>query len=113
MTEAEKQHCHKLGIDNATDTTELVVNNHYSDRLEKWLEKGTAMNDPVALFTKGMRIYYDDEANAIVYLSKAAMMNYPEAVSEMRSIEPDNQIWQHKADSLQIDSANFPSIQDE
>lgn len=41
------------------------------------------------------------------------MMNYPEAVSEMRSIEPDNQIWQHKADSLQIDSANFPSIQDE
>ncbi len=44
----------------------------YSDRLDYWLEKGIAMNDPVALITKGMRMYYEDEANAIVYLSKAA-----------------------------------------
>lgn len=44
----------------------------YSDRLDYWLEKGIAMKDPVALATKGMRMYYEDEANAIVYLSKAA-----------------------------------------
>lgn len=44
----------------------------YSDRLDYWLEKGGAMNDPVALATMGMRMYYTHEANAIVYLSKAA-----------------------------------------
>ncbi len=51
---------------NNTDMTKL-----YSDRLDYWLEKGIAMNDPVALATMGMRMYYTDEANAIVYLSKA------------------------------------------
>ena len=154
---------------------------HYSERLDYWLEKGIAMNDPVALATKGMRMYYDDEANAIVYLSKAteagnaqaalfcgsaclnqgrrddafkylsiayrlgepsagwhlamcysggigtepnrekaievmrhaALLNYPEAVSEMRRIEPDNNVWQHKADSLEIDFPDFPIIPDE
>lgn len=152
----------------------------YSDRLDYWLEKGIAMNDPVALVTKGMRMYYEDEANAIVYLSKAAdevnaqaalfcgsaclnqgkgedafrylsiayklgapsagwhlamcypagigtehnrekaievmrhaaLLNYPEAVSEMRRIEPGNKVWQHKADSLEIDFPNFPIITD-
>ncbi len=150
----------------------------YSDRLDYWLEKGVAINDPVALATKGMRMYYEDEANAIVFLSKAAdagnaraallcgsaclnqdkgeeafkylsiayrlgapsagwhlamcysagigtepnrekaievmrhaaLLNYPEAVSEMRRIEPDNKVWQHKADSLEIDFPDFPII---
>lgn len=150
----------------------------YSDRLDYWLEKGIAMNDPVALATMGMRMYYTDEANAIVYLSKAAdagnaqaalfcgsaclnqgkgddafkylsiayslgaqsagwhlaicysagigtepnrekaievmrhaaLLNYPEAVSEMRRIEPGNKVWQHKADSLEIDFPDFPII---
>ncbi len=150
----------------------------YSDRLDYWLEKGIAMNDPVALVTKGMRLYYEDEVNAIVCLSKAAdtgnaqaalfcgsaclnqgkgedafkylsiayrlgapsagwhlamcysagigtepnqekaievmrhaaLLNYPEAVSEMRRIESDNKIWQHKADSLEIDFPDFPII---
>ena len=153
----------------------------YSDRLDYWLEKGIAMNDPVALATKGMRMYFGDEANAIVYLSKAAetgnaqaalfcgsaclnqdrgedafkylsiayrlgapsagwhlamcysagigiepnrekaievmrhaaLLNYPEAVSEMRRIEPGNNVWQHKADSLEIDFPDFPIIPDE
>lgn len=139
------------------------------------------MNDPVALATMGMQMYYTDEANAIVYLSKAAderndqaalfcgsaclnrgkvddafkylsiayrlgapsagwhltmcysvgigteanrekaievmrhaaLLNYPEAVSEMRRIESDNKIWQHKADSLEIDFPDFPIIPDE
>lgn len=152
----------------------------YSDRLDYWLEKGIAMNDPVALATMGMRMYYEDEANAIVYLSKAAdagnaqaalfcgsaclnqgkgdnafkylsiayrlgapsagwhlamcysagigtepnrekaievmrhaaLLNYPEAVSEMRRIESDNKIWHHKADSLEIDFPDFPIIPD-
>lgn len=150
----------------------------YSDRLDYWLEKGIAMNDPVALATKGMRMYFGDEANAIVYLSKAAetgnaqaalfcgsaclnqgkgedafkylsiayrlgapsagwhlamcysagigiepnrekaievmrhaaLLNYPEAVSEMRRIEPGNNVWQYKADSLEIDFPDFPII---
>ena len=153
----------------------------YSDRLNYWLEKGLAINDPVALATKGMRMYYDNEADAIVYLSKAAeagnaqaalfcgsaclnqdrgedafkylsiayrlgapsagwhlamcysagigiepnrekaielmrhaaLLNYPEAVSEMRRIEPGNNVWQHKADSLEIDFPDFPIIPDE
>lgn len=161
---------------NNADMTKL-----YSDRLDYWLEKGIAMNDPVALATMGMRMYYTDEANAIVYLSKAAdagnaqaalfcgsaclnqgkgdnafkylsiayrlgapsagwhlamcysagigtepnrekaievmrhaaLLNYPEAVSEMRRIEPGNRIWQHKADSLEIDFPDFPIIPDE
>ncbi len=152
----------------------------YSDRLDYWLEKGIAMNDPVALATMGMRMYYEDEANAIVYLSKAAdggnaqaalfcgsaclnqgkghdafkylsiayrlgspsagwhlamcysagigtepdkekavevmrhaaILNYPEAVSEMRRIEPHNQLWQHKADSLNITFPDFKIISD-
>lgn len=150
----------------------------YSDRLDYWLEKGIAINDPVALATKGMRMYYKNEAKAIVYLSKAAdagnaqaalfcgsaclnqgngedafkylsiayrlgapsagwhlamcysagigtepnrekaievmrhaaLLNYPEAVSEMRRIDPGNKIWQHKADSLEIDFPDFPII---
>lgn len=151
----------------------------YSDRLDYWLDKGIAMNDPVALATKGMRLYYEDEAEAVSYLSKAAdagnaqaalfcgsaclnqrrgndafkylslayrlgapsagwhlamcyaagigtspdrekaieamrhsaMMNYPEAVLEMQRIEPDNKVWQHKADSLDIQFSDFPIIQ--
>ena len=158
---------------NNADMTKL-----YSDRLDYWLEKGIAMNDPVALATMGMRMYYTDEANAIVYLSKAAdagnaqaalfcgsaclnqgkgdnafkylsiayrlgapsagwhlamcysagigtepnrekaievmrhaaLLNYPEAVSEMRRIEPGNNVWQYKADSLEIDFPDFPII---
>lgn len=38
----------------------------YSDRLDYWLEKGLAINDPVALATKGMRMYYDNETDAII-----------------------------------------------
>lgn len=153
----------------------------YSERLDYWLGKGLAMSDPVALATKGMRVYHDDQAASIVYLSKAAdagnaqaalfcgsaclnqgngddafkylslayrlgapsagwhlamcysagigtepnrekaievmrhsaMMNYPEAVSEMRRIEPANKVWQQKADSLEIDFPDFPIIPDE
>ena len=160
---------------NNAEMTEL-----YSDRLDYWLDKGIAMNDPVALATKGMRLYYEDEATAIAYLSKAAdagnaqaalfcgsaclnqrrgdeafkylslayilgapsagwhlamcysvgigtepnrdkaievlrhaaVLNYPEAVSEMQRIEPDNKIWQHKADSLDIQFSDFPIISD-
>lgn len=150
----------------------------YTSRLEYWLEKGLAINDPVALATKGNRLYYEDEGKAIEYLGKAAemgdgraalfcgsacynqgrgdeafkyltmaynlgqpsagwhlamcysfgvgtepnreeaiahlrhsaIMNYPEAVLEMKRIEPTNKIWQHKADSLQIDFSNLPII---
>lgn len=170
---AEKFDSLNLANKNKADMTK-----QYSDRLEYWLEKGIAMNDPVAFATKGLRMYYEDEANAIVYLSKAAdegnaraalfcgsaclnqgkgddafkylsiayrlgapsagwhlamcysagigtepnrakaievmrhaaLLNYPEAVSEMRRIEPGNKTWQHKADSLEIDFPDFPII---
>ena len=170
---AEEVDSVNLANKNNADMTKL-----YSDRLDYWLEKGIAINDPVALATMGMRMYYTDEANAIVYLSKAAdagnaqaalfcgsaclnqrrgndafkylslayrlgapsagwhlamcysagigtspdrekaietmrhsaMMNYPEAVLEMQRIEPDNKVWQHKADSLEIDFPDFPII---
>lgn len=160
---------------NNADMTKL-----YSDRLDYWLDKGIAMNDPVALATKGMRLYYEDEAEAVSYLSKAAVagnaqaalfcgsaclnqqrgeeafkylslaykfgapsagwhlamcysagigtepnrdkaievmrnaaiLNYPEAVLEMQRIEPDNKVWRHKADSLDIQFSNFPIISD-
>lgn len=41
------------------------------------------------------------------------MMNYPEAVVKMQSIEPANKVWQQKADSLEIDFPDFPIIPDE
>lgn len=165
---------------NLANKNNAEITKLYSDRLDYWLEKGIAMNDPMAFVTKGMRMYYEDEANAIVYLSKAAdgghahaalfcgsaclnqgkgedafkylsiayklgapsagwhlamcysagigtepnrekaievmrhaaLLNYPEAVSEMRRIEPGNKEWQHKADSLEIDFPDFPIITD-
>ena len=72
LTEAEKLHYQNLGIADATDTTEIAVNELYTERLDMWLNRGIAMNDPIALATMGMRMYYDNEGNAIVYLSKAA-----------------------------------------
>ena len=50
---------------------------------------------------------------AIEVLRHSAMMNYPEAVLEMRRIEPSNKLWQHKADSLEIDFPDFPIIPNE
>lgn len=135
------------------------------------------MNDPVATYIKGMRLYYTDEAQAFQYLSKSAEsgnaqaalfcgsacfnqgrnneaikyftiayykgvpsagwhlamcfvqkgnetatekaieylrhsaeLDYPEAVLEMRRIEPANSVWQHKVDSLEIPFPDFPII---
>lgn len=152
----------------------------YYARLEYWLAKGLAMNDPVAIYIKGMRLYYIDEAQSLQYLSKSAEsgnaqaalfcgsacfnqsrydeaikyltiayekgapsagwhlamclaqkgsekdieqaigylrhsaeMDYPEAVLEMRRIEPANPVWQQKVDSLEISFHDFPIIQTE
>lgn len=151
-------------------TTESELEALYNSRLEYWLNKGLEMNDPVAIFIKGMQLYYTDEAQSIEYLSKAAdsgnsqaalfcgsayynqgqpdkaikyltmayeagepsagwhlamclsmkedadsrqkaleylrqsaLLDYPEAVQDMRRIEPFNKTWQQKADSLEID----------
>lgn len=54
-----------------------------------------------------------DRAKAIEVMRHAATHNYAEAVSEMRRIEPNNKIWQHKYDSLEIDFPDFPIIPDE
>lgn len=165
---------------NSANQNNADLTKQYSDRLNYWLDKGITMNDPVALATKGMRLYYEDDATAIAYLSKAAdagnaqaalfcgsaclnqrrgdeafkylslayklgapsagwhlamcysvgigtepnrdkaievlrhaaVLNYPEAVSEMQRIEPDNKVWRHKADSLDIQFSDFPIISD-
>lgn len=178
LTEKEKEHYRRIGIENATDTIEVITNEHYVERLDYWLNKGLAKHDPLAYFIKGMELYFEDEAQAISYLSKAAdtgnaqaalfcgsaclnqrrgdeafkylslayelgvpsagwhlamcyaagigtepdrdkaieamrhaaTMDYPEAVLEMCRIEPDNKIWQHKADSLDIQFSDFPII---
>lgn len=47
---------------------------------------------------------------AINYLRHSAILNYPEAVLEMKRIEPYNPLWSHKADSLEIDLPDFPII---
>ena len=153
------------------------MSKEYAERLDYWLKKGLAMNDPAALATNGMRLYYTDANEAIKFLSKvaqkgnaqaalfcgsaclnqlkgdeafkyltlayklgapsagchlaicysagigtyptrdkaievmrhAAMLDYPEAVSEMRRLEPLNKLWQQKADSLEIDFSRFPN----
>ncbi|MBD5350153.1 MAG: sel1 repeat family protein [Bacteroides sp.] len=163
---------------NNTNKTNAEMSQQYAERLEYWLNKGIVQNDPIALLTKGIRLYYEDEPTAIDFLSRAAdagsaqaalfcgsaclnqgkgdeafkylslayklgapsagwhlamcysagigtepnhdkaievmrhaaNLNYPEAVSEMRRIEPNNLVWQHKADSLDITFPDFPII---
>ncbi len=163
---------------NTANKTNAEMSDLYAERLEYWLNKGIEENDPIALQTKGMRLYYEDESAAIAFLSRAAEagsaqaalfcgsaclnqgkgdeafkylslayklgapsagwhlamcysagigtepnrdkaievmryaanLNYPEAVSEMRRIEPNNLVWQHKADSLDITFPDFPII---
>lgn len=51
-----------------------------------------------------------DIEDAIEYMRHSAMLDYPEAVLEMKRIEPTNKLWQQKADSLEIDVADFPII---
>lgn len=51
-----------------------------------------------------------DREKAIEVMRHAALLDYPEAVSEMRRIEPGNKIWQNKYDSLEIDFPDFPVI---
>lgn len=146
----------------------------YNSRLDYWLSKGLTMNDPVATYIMGMRLYYTDEVQALQYLSKSAEsgnaqvalfcgsayfnqgqldnaikyltiaynsevpsagwhlamclvqrgyktdieraieclrhsaeLDYPEAVLEMRRIEPTNPVWQQKVDSLEISLPDF------
>lgn len=149
-----------------------------NERLDYWLQKGLAINDPVAFKIKSLRDYYGDEAasienlakaadagdseaalfcgsacfnqgnyadavkyltmayesgvpsagwhlamcytsgrgvekdnmKAVAYMRHATMMDYPEAVLEMKRIEPNNPIWEHKVDSLEIDFPDFPII---
>lgn len=54
-----------------------------------------------------------DIEQAIGYLRHSAEMDYPEAVLEMRRIEPANPLWQQKADRLEISFHDFPIIQTE
>lgn len=43
-----------------------------SERLDYWLNKGLAQNDPIAISIKGQRDYYNDEDGSIESLSKVA-----------------------------------------
>ena len=70
--------CHPaLGAPNRyANTIEIRTNEHYVERLDYWLNKGLAKHLPFAYFIKGMRLYYEDEAGAISYLSKG-VAHYP------------------------------------
>ena len=57
---------------NRVNNTNAEMSEQYAARLEYWLNKGILENDPIAILTKGMRLYYEDETKAIDYLSKAA-----------------------------------------
>lgn len=48
-------------------------NKLYNQRLDYWLSKGISIDDPVAIYIKGMRLYYTDEANALPFLTQAAL----------------------------------------
>ena len=48
------------------------LNELYLERLNYWLNKGLAINDPVAKRITGMRLYYEDETKAIQYLAELA-----------------------------------------
>lgn len=94
------------------------LNQGKGDEAFKYLTKAYELGTPSAgwhlamCYSSGI----GTEANrdkAIEVMRHAAMMNYPEAVSEMRRIEPQNKVWQQKADSLEIDFPDFPIIPDE
>ena len=51
-----------------------------------------------------------NRSKAIECMRHAAILNYPEAVLEMKRIEPGNPVWIQKADSLEIDFPEFPII---
>lgn len=166
-------------LNDSTTVSDEAFTNLCIERLEYWLAKGLAVNDPVANSIKGLRDYYNDEESsieslataadagdsqaalfcgsacfnqgryveavkyltlaydagvpsagwhlamcysaglgveknntkAIEYLRHSAMMDYPEAVLEMKRIDPNNPLWSHKVDSLDIDFPDFPIIQ--
>lgn len=51
-----------------------------------------------------------NKEKAIEVLKHSALLDYPEAVLEMKRIEPNNTLWQNKADSLEIDFPDFVII---
>ena len=54
-----------------------------------------------------------NKEKAIEVMRHAANMDYPEAVYEMYNLEPDNEIWQQKLDSLNLQFDDFPIILNE
>ena len=166
--------------DTGDEPYDEALNELYLERLNHWMNKGVAIDDPVAKRMKGMRLYYEDEAAAIPYLAElaekgdgqaalfcgsacmnqdkgkeafkylnmayqmgvpsagwhlascyfrgigtkadkakaievmrhSALLDYPEAVLEMKRIEPDNSLWQNKIDSLGIDFPDYVIIDD-
>ena len=53
-----------------------------------------------------------NKEKAIEVLRHSALLDYPEAVMEMKRIEPENLIWKNKADSLEIDFPDYVIIDD-
>lgn len=82
---------------------------------ERLAEKGdtAAMHKLLLFYDDNAPVYLDveeDDEKAIHYLVKSALNDYPEAVLEMKRIDPENPLWQHKADSLQINFPDSPII---
>ena len=86
----------------------------YADAI-KFLLKAYELEIPSAgwhlamIYASGLGVESNRD-EAINYLRHSAILNYPEAVLEMKRIEPYNPLWSHKADSLEIDFPDFPII---
>lgn len=57
---------------NTSNKTNAKMTQQHGERLEYWLNKGIVLNDPIALLTKVIRLYYEDDPTAIEFLSRAA-----------------------------------------
>ena len=68
-------------VDSINDANRISaeMSKEYAERLDYWLKKGLTMNEPVALVTKGMRLYYTDANESIKYLSKVAQKGNAQA----------------------------------
>ena len=62
-------------------------------------------------YSRGFGTEQNNE-KALEMLKHSALLNYPEAVLEMKRIEPHNPLWQNKADSLEIDFPDFVILDD-
>ena len=66
--------------------TGTATSDYFTSRLQYWLEKGLANNDPLATYITGIRLYDKNDAKAMSYLERAAEMGNVDAMMFCGSI---------------------------